>query len=122
MPAADRDRWRRLRRQLLASTLPDQLVANMLGGFPVFAGALALVFGALVFGSEYGWGTVKTLLTQRPGRGAVLARSAPRHGVAIAWPCSCCSASAPSPQGIAVSEGASSRLPAWDSRASARAS
>jgi len=53
---------------VLASVLPDQMVANALGGFPVFAGALALVFGALVFGSEYGWGTVKTVLTQRPGR------------------------------------------------------
>lgn len=57
---------------ILASTLPDQLVSNTLGGFPVFAGALALVFGALVFGGEYGWGTVKTVLTQRPGRTAVI--------------------------------------------------
>jgi ABC-type transport system involved in multi-copper enzyme maturation permease subunit len=57
---------------ILASTLPDQIVANTLGGFPVFAGALALVFGALVCGSEYGWGTVKTLFTQRPGRAVVL--------------------------------------------------
>jgi ABC-type transport system involved in multi-copper enzyme maturation permease subunit len=39
----------------------------------VFAGALALVLGALMFGGEYGWGTVKTMLTQRPGRGSVLA-------------------------------------------------
>ncbi len=81
---------------ILASTLPDQLVANTLGGFPVFAGALALVFGALVFGSEYGWGTVKTLLTQRPGRGAVLGgQFAPRPSRSP-WACSCCSASAPS--------------------------
>ncbi len=58
--------------QLLASTLPDQLVANSTGGFPVFAGALALVLGALVLGGEYGWGTVKTLLTQRPGRATVV--------------------------------------------------
>ena len=29
--------------------------------------------GALVAGSEYGWGTLKTILTQRPGRSAVLA-------------------------------------------------
>ena len=35
-------------------------------------GALALVLGALMFGGEYGWGTVKTLLTQRPGRTSVL--------------------------------------------------
>jgi ABC-type transport system involved in multi-copper enzyme maturation permease subunit len=58
---------------LLASTLPDQLVGNTIGGFPVFAGALALVLGALMFGGEYGWGTVKTLFIQRPGRVVVLA-------------------------------------------------
>jgi len=69
---------------ILASTLPDQLVANTLGGFPVFAGALALVFGALVFGSEYGWGTVKTLLTQRPGRAAVLAGQFAATAIAVA--------------------------------------
>jgi len=58
--------------QLLAGTLPDQLVSNTIGAFPVFAGALALVLGALIFGGEYGWGTVKTMLTQRPGRTSVL--------------------------------------------------
>ena len=59
--------------ELLASTLPGQVVPNTLGGFPVFAGALTLAFGALVFGSDYGWDTVKTLLTQRPSRGVVVA-------------------------------------------------
>jgi ABC-type transport system involved in multi-copper enzyme maturation permease subunit len=59
--------------QLLDGTMPDQLVANTVGAFPVFVGALALVLGALMFGGEYGWGTVKTLLTQRPGRTTVLA-------------------------------------------------
>jgi ABC-2 type transport system permease protein len=58
---------------LLASTLPDQLVGNSIGGFPVFAGALALVLGAMVFGGEYGWGTVRTMLIQRPGRVTILA-------------------------------------------------
>ncbi len=56
------------RQQVLASTLPDQLVPNALGGFPVFTGALALIFGALAVGSEYGWGSLKTILTQRPSR------------------------------------------------------
>lgn len=69
---------------ILASTLPDQVVANALGGFPVFAGALALVLGALVLGSEYGWGTVKTVLTQRPGRTAVLAGQGVALAVAVA--------------------------------------
>lgn len=69
---------------ILASTLPDQIVASALGGFPVFAGALALVFGALVLGSEYGWGTVKTMLTQRPGRTTVLAGQAIALAVSVA--------------------------------------
>jgi ABC-2 type transport system permease protein len=69
--------------QLLASTLPDQLVANTIGAFAVFAGALALVLGALMFGGEYGWGTVKTMLTQRAGRGTVLAGQLTALAVAV---------------------------------------
>jgi ABC-2 type transport system permease protein len=56
---------------VLAGTLPGELVPTSLGGFPVFAGALALILGALVAGSEYGWGTMQTALTQRPTRLAV---------------------------------------------------
>lgn len=58
--------------QLLADVLPDRLVANTLGGFPVFAGAIALIIGGLVVAGEYGWGTLKTILTQRPRRLGVL--------------------------------------------------
>lgn len=57
---------------VLAGMMPDQINTNTLGAFPVFAGALALVLGALAVGGEYGFGTVKTLLTQRPGRTAVV--------------------------------------------------
>ena len=69
---------------LLASMLPDQLVGNTIGGFGVFAGALALVLGALMFGGEYGWGTVKTMLTQRAGRGTVLLGQLVALGAAVA--------------------------------------
>jgi ABC-type transport system involved in multi-copper enzyme maturation permease subunit len=58
--------------QLLADVLPSRLIPNTLGGFPLFAGAIALVIGALSVGSEYGWKTLKTILTQRPRRSAVL--------------------------------------------------
>jgi ABC-2 type transport system permease protein len=58
---------------VLAGTLPGELVPTTLGGFPVFAGALALILGALATGSEYGWGTIQTALTQRPTRLAVYA-------------------------------------------------
>ena len=57
--------------QLLAGMMPDQLVANTVGAFAVFVGALALVLGALVTGSEHTGGTFKTLLTQRPAHGVV---------------------------------------------------
>ena len=52
----------------LADVLPGRLVASLMGGFPFFGGVLALMLGVLTFGSEYGWGTLKTLFTQRPGR------------------------------------------------------
>ena len=60
------------RDRVLADMLPGGIVGNAIGGFPVFAGALALVFGALTVGGEYGWGTVKTVLTQGPDRLTVL--------------------------------------------------
>jgi ABC-2 type transport system permease protein len=58
---------------LLAGVLPGQIVGTSIGGYPVFTGAIALIFGALAAGSEYGWGTFKTALTQRPTRVSLLA-------------------------------------------------
>lgn len=52
----------------LPATLPANLIANALGGFAVMGGAIAMILGALVAGSEYDWGSRKTALTQRPGR------------------------------------------------------
>jgi ABC-2 type transport system permease protein len=59
--------------QILASTMPENLVPNSIGGFPLFAGALALTLGAVSIGSEYGWGTLKTILIQRPRRLSIFA-------------------------------------------------
>ncbi|MGH3778990.1 MAG: ABC transporter permease [Pseudonocardiaceae bacterium] len=58
--------------QLLAAVLPAGLVTNVLSGYPLFGGALVLILGALMIGGEYGFGTLKTLLTQRPRRLEVL--------------------------------------------------
>jgi ABC-type transport system involved in multi-copper enzyme maturation permease subunit len=55
-------------RQSVNELLPDHLVGQLMGGFPFFGGVFALQLGVLAFGSEYGWGTLKTLFTQRPGR------------------------------------------------------
>jgi ABC-type transport system involved in multi-copper enzyme maturation permease subunit len=52
----------------LPELLPQRLVGNLMGGFPFFGGVFALMLGVLALGSEYGWGTLKTIFTQRPGR------------------------------------------------------
>lgn len=57
----------------LAAMLPSELVGSALGGTPVFVGALALIFGALVAGSEYGFQTWKTIFAQGSSRVTVYA-------------------------------------------------
>jgi ABC-2 type transport system permease protein len=59
--------------ETLGDLLPQRLVGNVMGGFPFFGGVFALMLGVLTFGSEYGWGTLKTLFTQRPRRLEVFA-------------------------------------------------
>jgi ABC-2 type transport system permease protein len=56
----------------LSPMLPQGLVENLLAGFPFFGGVFALMLGVLSVGSDYGWDTLKTLLTQRSGRLRVL--------------------------------------------------
>lgn len=52
----------------IATLYPDNFVNNVLGaGYPLGA-ALMIVLGALIAGSEYSWGTMKTLFTQGPSR------------------------------------------------------
>lgn len=69
--------------QILADALPRELVTNVLGGFPLFGGAIALILGALAVGSEFGWGTLKTIFTQRPPRLAVFAGKLLALGVVL---------------------------------------
>jgi ABC-type transport system involved in multi-copper enzyme maturation permease subunit len=52
----------------LDDMLPHNFLGAMLGGFPFFGGVLILILGVMTLGSEYGWGTLKTLFSQRPGR------------------------------------------------------
>lgn len=52
----------------LTAMLPSAFAGNAIGGLPIFAGALMLIFGALVAGSEYGFETWKTIFAQGPSR------------------------------------------------------
>jgi len=53
---------------LLAEVLPANVPSALIGGMPLFGGAIMLILGALAVGSGYGWGTWKTVLTQGPSR------------------------------------------------------
>lgn len=64
--------------------LPDSVPVNVTGLLSFFGGPVALILGALAAGGEYGWGTLKTLLTQRPGRLGVLAGKLLAVGVVLA--------------------------------------
>jgi ABC-2 type transport system permease protein len=57
----------------LSALTPENLAAHLLRFlFPALGTAVALVLGALAAGSEYSWGTLTTVLSQRPGRLEVL--------------------------------------------------
>jgi ABC-2 type transport system permease protein len=62
---------------------PDSLTGTLLSGFPFFGGVFALMLGVLAFGSDYGWGTFKTLFTQRPGRWRVVGAKLAALGIAL---------------------------------------
>jgi ABC-2 type transport system permease protein len=59
--------------RLLATLLPSALPGQALTGYAVWGGSLVVVLGALSVGSEYGWGTITTILANRAGRMTVLA-------------------------------------------------
>ena len=67
----------------VATFLPESLAGNLLSGFPFFGGVFALMLGVFAFGSEYGWDTLKTLFTQRPGRLRVFAAKLIALGIVL---------------------------------------
>lgn len=57
--------------ELLETLHPDNLTAYAASNVTGVGGALVLVLGALIAGSEYGWGTVRTIAVVRPGRATI---------------------------------------------------
>jgi len=60
------------RQALLEVLTPDHAGLTSLSSYPLFGGALMLVLGVLLTGSEYRWGTWKVRLVQGPRRHEVL--------------------------------------------------
>jgi len=71
------------RREPLEPLLPEAMVGALSGGFPFFGGAIVLMLGVMSLGSDYGWGTLKTLLTQRPGRMTVFGAKLAALGIML---------------------------------------
>jgi ABC-type transport system involved in multi-copper enzyme maturation permease subunit len=66
-----REQQQELEEHQLEFLYPENLVSYLTPGFPNLGAPIALILGALAVGSEYGWATFKTVLTQRPGRYAL---------------------------------------------------
>ncbi|HEY0168653.1 MAG TPA: ABC transporter permease subunit [Jatrophihabitans sp.] len=69
--------------KLLTGVLPEQFVSTSVALYPLFGSALMLIFGAVLIGGDYRWGTLGTLLTQRPGRVAMMLGKAAALGLAL---------------------------------------
>jgi ABC-2 type transport system permease protein len=67
----------------LDTMLPANLVPAIGDGIPFYGGSLVLILGVLSIGSDYGWGTWKTLLTQRPNRSMVFGAKMAALGIAM---------------------------------------
>jgi ABC-2 type transport system permease protein len=70
--------------QQLRFLYPENPVPNLIPGYPNVGAPIALILGALAVGSEYGWSTFKTVLTQRPGRTALFFGKLLALGVVLA--------------------------------------
>ena len=100
------------RQESLIELLPQQFVGSVLGGFPFFGGVLILILGVLTLGSDFGWGTLKTLFTQRPGRLQVFGAKLIALGIVIVgFVLASFATSAIASLLIASREGASTDLP-----------
>ena len=57
---------------LKREVFPENLVPNILSGMSTLGAAIMIIYGGLSSASEDGWGTIQTILIQKPGRLAVL--------------------------------------------------
>lgn len=69
---------------LKVSLYPQNVVRETVQQWSVLGGVFVLIVGVLIQGSEYGWGSIKTLYTQRDGRLAMLAGKVVTLAVVVA--------------------------------------
>lgn len=69
----------------LAQMSPELWLENVMESVSTYGTVIAIILGALVAGNEYGWGTLKTVLAQRPSRTVVYMGQAFAVGVVTAF-------------------------------------
>ena len=67
----------------VAELYPRNVLATTLRSFGGIGAGVAFIFGTLSVSGEYGWDTLKIVLTQRPGRLSVLAGKVTAVGVVV---------------------------------------
>jgi ABC-type transport system involved in multi-copper enzyme maturation permease subunit len=67
----------------LGDLLPSALAGTLAVGFPFFGGVFALMLGVFAVGSDFGWDTLKSPFTQRPGRLHVFAAKLAALGIVL---------------------------------------
>lgn len=93
---------------------PAYFVKHTLSQWSTLGGVFALIVGVLSQGSEYGWGTIKTLFTQRPGRLALLAgKLAALAVLVLAMVVALFAVDAAASYVVALLDGTSVSWPAW---------
>lgn len=55
-----------------STLVPGALLMNVLPTIRTFGAPIGIILGTLLIGGEYSWGTLKTILTQGPGRLALI--------------------------------------------------
>ena len=68
----------------METLLPEGLLSIVLPLIHQFGASVALILGALVMGSEYGWGTLKTIFNQRVSRIGILSGKLVALGITVA--------------------------------------
>jgi len=63
--------------------LPQNLVSVITTAFPFFGGTMVLILGALFMGSEFNWGTLTPVFTQRASRMRVFMSKMAAIGIAL---------------------------------------
>jgi len=97
---------------LLRTYYPQNFHRQFLSLSSSLGEVMALILGVLAVGSEYGWGTLKTMLTQGPGRLSALAAKLAVIGILlVVYVLACAAGAAATSAALGLADGAALQWP-----------